>query len=858
MRTYLRSLLTCLCAFLLSEAKALPLNPPPPNDLQCNAHDLGILDFVPCMLGDSIFVQGATEWASYDYGTTHSNYCLTNGSPDVWYKFKTQSTFVSIELQSTTLGFDSIFVRIFNAETNNCVNLIPLECISTLNGTLITEFYTPEFNGEYYLEIGGNDWDEVGTFDLVIKGREACNNCTKDVKIELFPPPVNAHYYPGDNVVMCVEIDRYNTLGVSSIHSIVPILIGGEWNANSLTPLQAPTSLNNPIGWTWTTSMTPNGNRPGYFYDGDNNGDPSDNLGDAGQILQTWEACWSATVNQNFSGNDLYAKVFIYSDDQTGSASTNSCGPDPSIKLDLQVYPCDPPILTFLLPTNCSNLVWSLGVSPTSLTDTIDYYLVDASNQTVDSLINHVGTVFPFVLAEPGTYTLASYNQTTGCLTFVSTTLLYPLVAQVSQTAIGCGSGTGEATASVTFGTPPYNFLWLQTGTIGPVDTLLDDGWQTVLITDSSGCSRLDSVFITSLPTAQADFDYPSTVFCDDQQIAQDLFPLTQGGLYTLIAPLSVPEIAVDQFSGIINLSSVPNNILPTWVVVEYTVGTAPCADSYRDSIWVEATPPTPVPDNQSQNLTWCNPAAVPVLQIIAVAGQNPVWFDDLGNIVALGTNYTPPFTSNTPAGTYTYYVLFTPNIVSTTCYGLPAVYNVVVLNGFTITASADTIICPGEPVQIQINGCPTCAYTWLPQTGLDNAFSSTPVATVNQTTFYAVTATDQNSGCEAYELVTISTDTALCDDSTNIVLEIFNGITPNGDNINDSWIISGIENASNVRVTIYNRWGGVVWNVIGYNNSDIVFRGFDQNGNMLADGTYYYLITTGVMTRRGWLEITR
>ncbi|MFY9151922.1 MAG: tandem-95 repeat protein [Prolixibacteraceae bacterium] len=67
---------------------------------------------------------------------------------------------------------------------------------------------------------------------------------------------------------------------------------------------------------------------------------------------------------------------------------------------------------------------------------------------------------------------------------------------------------------------------------------------------------------------------------------------------------------------------------------------------------------------------------------------------------------------------------------------------------------------------------------------------------------------------------------------------------TPNGDGQNDTFIIYGIEAYPNSRVTIFNRWGSVVYEKIGYQND------WDGNSNMskvgskpLPVGTYYYVI---------------
>ena len=62
-----------------------------------------------------------------------------------------------------------------------------------------------------------------------------------------------------------------------------------------------------------------------------------------------------------------------------------------------------------------------------------------------------------------------------------------------------------------------------------------------------------------------------------------------------------------------------------------------------------------------------------------------------------------------------------------------------------TALAWPDTVICAGDPVQLNATGGAT--YSWSPTTGLDNAQIATPVATVFQPITYTVTATD-DLGC--------------------------------------------------------------------------------------------------------------
>ncbi len=74
----------------------------------------------------------------------------------------------------------------------------------------------------------------------------------------------------------------------------------------------------------------------------------------------------------------------------------------------------------------------------------------------------------------------------------------------------------------------------------------------------------------------------------------------------------------------------------------------------------------------------------------------------------------------------------------------------------------------------------------------------------------------------------------------------VYQGISPNGDEKNDLWIIEYIELLPNTKrnhVTVYNRWGDVVWEESDYDNTIKVFVGENKNKNELPTGTYFYKI---------------
>src|SRR5690606_8074495 len=83
--------------------------------------------------------------------------------------------------------------------------------------------------------------------------------------------------------------------------------------------------------------------------------------------------------------------------------------------------------------------------------------------------------------------------------------------------------------------------------------------------------------------------------------------------------------------------------------------------------------------------------------------------------------------------------------------------------------------------------------------------------------------------------------------------LVIPNAMTPNGDGVNDTFEIPGIENYSKAILLVYNRWGNEVYRSSSYAN--------DFSGRGLNEGTYYYVLEltdkqNSTQSYKGWLFI--
>ena len=96
----------------------------------------------------------------------------------------------------------------------------------------------------------------------------------------------------------------------------------------------------------------------------------------------------------------------------------------------------------------------------------------------------------------------------------------------------------------------------------------------------------------------------------------------------------------------------------------------------------------------------------------------------------------------------------------------------------------------------------------------------------------YTVTATDQ------------------CPESMEAVVQVHSGctvwipnvITPNGDGVNDAWVINGM-GRSGCAVKVYNRWGNMVYSAGNYGNN--------WKAKDLPDGTYFYEVVDGRTDKR-------
>lgn len=128
-------------------------------------------------------------------------------------------------------------------------------------------------------------------------------------------------------------------------------------------------------------------------------------------------------------------------------------------------------------------------------------------------------------------------------------------------------------------------------------------------------------------------------------------------------------------------------------------------------------------------------------------------------------------------------------------------------------------------------------------------------------TFYYAVCIPDGSGGelCDtALVLINITPNDEDC------ILLVAEGFSPNGDGVNDLFLVSGIEcfSANQPELVIFNRWGDVMYAISNYSN-DFAWDGNWQGSNENApDGTYFYCIDpkTGNKAdiKSGFIELHR
>lgn len=142
----------------------------------------------------------------------------------------------------------------------------------------------------------------------------------------------------------------------------------------------------------------------------------------------------------------------------------------------------------------------------------------------------------------------------------------------------------------------------------------------------------------------------------------------------------------------------------------------------------------------------------------------------------------------------------------------------------------------------------------------IDNSFneSNATYAWTGPNGFNATTQSTDITGLESGVYTVVVTNEEGCTTTASIPVEksyckIPKGVSPNGDNKNDTWNLAGLDI---LRVKIFNRYGTEVYEMNNYVNQ---WHGQCSDGKLLPTATYYYYIAfRDGKEKTGWVYLNR
>lgn len=413
-----------------------------------------------------------------------------------------------------------------------------------------------------------------------------------------------------------------------------------------------------------------------------------------------------------------------------------------------------------------------------------------------------------------GTY-FVQVTDGAGCISIASATILEPdsigFSVANAQNPLCNGNANGTITIIPSGGTLSYTYSWTPAPALGQTASTainLDANTYVVTVTDANGCVATQTVTLTN----------PVSLTISSTSVNSSCNTIPDGSIDVTVGGGTLPYAY--QWSG---GSTAVTEDLTGILSGTYTI-TVTDSNSCVIADTIILLPNQTVIAVAGNDTSFCQSGSITLDASASVNETSYQWFDMSGTL--LGSSATLTFSP--PSGTNSFYVTVDngtgcsdSDTIDITANPLP-----------NANAGADATIVLGTSTTI--GGSPTTStagaiITWLPILGLDNPATPNPVANPTTTITYTVTVTSAQ-GCTAVDSVVVEVRPMI----------IFpDGISPNADGANDEWIIDGIELFPNCEVEVYNRWGELLFQSVGYKeNWDGTFK-----GQLLPVGTYYYVI---------------
>jgi gliding motility-associated-like protein len=369
--------------------------------------------------------------------------------------------------------------------------------------------------------------------------------------------------------------------------------------------------------------------------------------------------------------------------------------------------------------------------------------------------------------------------------------------------------------------------------------TTLQAGTYTLVVTDVNGCQSDDAtteVVVNPAPVIDTAYADPNPI-CEHETL--NLFAEADDDDdddydYNWTGPNGYES--TEQNPSIADVTEVDNQGFYIVVATDETTG---CTSlPYVVLVEINTFPDNLIADNDGPV---CEGGTIR-LNVTSVFGADYEWSGPNGYS---STEQSPVLTDVTPdmTGTYTVVVTLAGGCTDS------ATTEVIVWPNPVADAGPDDTTYQDDPIVLTGSGGTT--YQWVPNTYLDHDNIPNPIFNSPDVGTFPIVLTvwEDDHGCS-------DKDTVIIEVLPKLDLQIPDLITPNGDGLNDNWIIKYLENIRDpYTLNVYARGGAKVYSTTAYNND---WNG-TYDGKNLPDGGYWFVLAIeGGKTYKGSITIKR
>jgi gliding motility-associated-like protein len=519
-------------------------------------------------------------------------------------------------------------------------------------------------------------------------------------------------------------------------------------------------------------------------------------VGGVGAYSYNWTpAAPSNSINTNLGTNTNYT---VTASDINGCSGAISFSIDP----------------TPLAPDYTLSVVPDYVISCASPSTTITFAANPANTQ--NTLLSPSGSAITntnVVVTTPGVYTYTTINTVSTCSLSGTFVITADTTKPTASYTLGCSTNTINFIASTS--NPSVTLSWLVPSS--PTSTLVSAGSSSVQGTYTltannpiNGCVRTYTVLANVPQISIATTPTNNILTCITRTINANATSTPSG---TIVWTSSTSTVTAED--------------LPITIGGTYTVtATNEIGCTSQDVITITT--------NTAVNVSISGPNTIP-----CATGSINLTANSSG-----GGSYTYNWSPSNPVTTGSVFTATNPNtyvVVATNA-----------VNGCTASASQAVSF---DTVDASFDASVYAGLTPLPVTFTNTSIGSNPAGTMYSWSFGDGNTLPSNNPTVTHTYnapgnfpVILTATNGFCQDTAvrYIKVEVFskfivpNVFTPNGDGKNDLFTFDAL-NMDDISLTIYDRWGLKMFEKTAKGN--VAWDGKNMSGNMVTDGTYFYVI---------------